>query len=143
MKKLLLGLLVLGSISTFADTVTCTIKGGKNIQYLPTTVILNTEAILDRDGNKDFLEFKGLTHDGSYYTGGKAFFGDLGFQVVYGVKEYTDSEIILKESDERRSDIYKFNLVENKLEVKVKTSKFPLTPKVFTMSKASYSCITN
>jgi hypothetical protein len=143
MKKTLIGLLALGSISTFADVITCTVVEGENIEYLPTTVILNTKATLSESGEKDYLEFEGLTNSGRYYTGGRAFFGDLGLQIAYEVKKYSRYEIILKESDEFRSDVYTFNLRKNTLEAKIKHSKLPFFPKIHTLSKASYSCQKN
>lgn len=134
-----LGLLALLSLSAYGKEIHCTIQDGKGLNYLPSIVTLNPEVKTSHNG-LEYLLFKGLTSSGDSYSGGAAYFQNLEPQIVFQVSEYSDSKVVLEEHDEFRKDTYSFDLEKKELKVKVKTSKLPFFPKVFTMARGQYFC---
>jgi hypothetical protein len=140
MKNIVITILALISISASAKTINCTVEGGKNITYLPATVVLDTEIRAADESGLLYIYYRGFTSNGQRYSGGRAYLKDLSPQIASQVKVFDDSRVQIKDSDELRSDVYDFDLVKKRLNIKIKTAKTFFGPKIFTMAKAIYNC---
>ncbi len=94
MKYFLVGLMVLGTMSAYSKSLTCTVESGKGLTYLPTTVTLDTE-VKETGRGLSYIYYKGFDQTGNSYGGGQAYFKDLNPQIVSQVKQFDDAKVVV------------------------------------------------